>query len=319
VKGEGNQQDYGMRIYDPRLGRFLSVDPITFEYPELTPYQFASNIPIAAIDVDGLEAGVKMPDGSIYVPYGRDRLGFKYPQGGELVGIAPPQSHEDFEETMSMSLDVIPVVGTGKGLYEAVSGKDMVSGKKLSWKDRLLGIIPFYKVGKKASVILDATKKIGKTETKVVKAAAMIQRLKEKVQGSASKKAQSESETEILPDQRNVLGDLRESMVANLTKGKVMKQGGRDYTESITTDKGKISASIDVISGNGNYITVGGPAKANKLGSWGDHLSRFKQIAEAKGVKALAYLDSSSPQELIEFTRKRLGNDNVFIIPQQNK
>ena len=35
--GMGNQQDYGMRIYDPRLGRFLSVDPITRSYPELTP------------------------------------------------------------------------------------------------------------------------------------------------------------------------------------------------------------------------------------------------------------------------------------------
>ncbi len=56
VKGEGNQQDYGMRIYDPRLGRFLSVDPITKKYPELTPYQFASNTPLWAVDLDGLEA-----------------------------------------------------------------------------------------------------------------------------------------------------------------------------------------------------------------------------------------------------------------------
>jgi RHS repeat-associated protein len=56
VKGEGAQQDYGMRIYDPRLGRFQSVDPITDEYPELTPYQFASNTPIQASDLDGLEA-----------------------------------------------------------------------------------------------------------------------------------------------------------------------------------------------------------------------------------------------------------------------
>ncbi len=56
VKGEGNQQDYGMRIYDPRLGRFLSVDPLTKKYPELTPYQFASNTPIQAVDLDGLEA-----------------------------------------------------------------------------------------------------------------------------------------------------------------------------------------------------------------------------------------------------------------------
>jgi RHS repeat-associated protein len=55
VKGNGNQQDYGMRIYDPRLGRFLSVDPIAKDYPELTPYQFASNRPIDGIDLDGLE------------------------------------------------------------------------------------------------------------------------------------------------------------------------------------------------------------------------------------------------------------------------
>jgi RHS repeat-associated protein len=55
VKGTGNQQDYGMRIYDPRLGRFLSVDPLSIGYPMLTPYQFASNRPIDGIDLVGLE------------------------------------------------------------------------------------------------------------------------------------------------------------------------------------------------------------------------------------------------------------------------
>jgi RHS repeat-associated protein len=48
-------QNYGMREYDKLTSRFISVDPITDEYPELTPYQFASNRPIDGIDLDGLE------------------------------------------------------------------------------------------------------------------------------------------------------------------------------------------------------------------------------------------------------------------------
>ncbi|MGL6266709.1 MAG: RHS repeat domain-containing protein, partial [Chitinophagaceae bacterium] len=55
VKGEGNQQDYGFRIFDPRLGRFLSVDPLYREYTMLSTYQFAGNRPIVAIDLEGLE------------------------------------------------------------------------------------------------------------------------------------------------------------------------------------------------------------------------------------------------------------------------
>ncbi len=54
--GEGNFEDYGMRMYNPRIGRFFNVDPLAEFYPELTPYQFASNTPIWAIDLDGLEA-----------------------------------------------------------------------------------------------------------------------------------------------------------------------------------------------------------------------------------------------------------------------
>jgi RHS repeat-associated protein len=51
----GATYDYGFRIYDSRIAKFLSVDPLMASYPELTPYQFASNTPIAAIDLDGLE------------------------------------------------------------------------------------------------------------------------------------------------------------------------------------------------------------------------------------------------------------------------
>ncbi|PVD50633.1 hypothetical protein DC498_18740 [Terrimonas sp.] len=42
--------------------RFLSVDPIAGKYPMLTPYQYASNSPIAAIDLDGLEGFITMPN-----------------------------------------------------------------------------------------------------------------------------------------------------------------------------------------------------------------------------------------------------------------
>ena len=47
--------DYGFRIYNPALGKFLSVDPLTTKYPYYTPYQFAGNKPINSIDLDGLE------------------------------------------------------------------------------------------------------------------------------------------------------------------------------------------------------------------------------------------------------------------------
>jgi RHS repeat-associated protein len=53
--GEQLIQDYGFRIYNPSVGRFLSVDPLAPDYPELTIYQFASNSPISGIDLDGLE------------------------------------------------------------------------------------------------------------------------------------------------------------------------------------------------------------------------------------------------------------------------
>lgn len=55
VKGEGNSYDFKFRIYDPRLGKFMSIDPMFKEFPFYSPYQFASNNPILAKDLEGLE------------------------------------------------------------------------------------------------------------------------------------------------------------------------------------------------------------------------------------------------------------------------
>jgi RHS repeat-associated protein len=60
VGTNGNTYDYGFRIYNPSLGRFLSVDPLTKSYPWYTPYQFAGNKVIMAIDLDGLEEKIKI-------------------------------------------------------------------------------------------------------------------------------------------------------------------------------------------------------------------------------------------------------------------
>ena len=56
-EGEGkvDRYDFGARMYDARLGRFLSVDPLARKFPWVTPFQFASNSPIQSTDLDGAE------------------------------------------------------------------------------------------------------------------------------------------------------------------------------------------------------------------------------------------------------------------------
>jgi RHS repeat-associated protein len=62
VKGVGDQIDYGERVYDPRVGRFLSVDPkgnLDHNVP-LSPYSGMADNPISYIDPTGEDYGVKI-------------------------------------------------------------------------------------------------------------------------------------------------------------------------------------------------------------------------------------------------------------------
>jgi RHS repeat-associated protein len=64
----GTVYDYGFRIYDTRIAKFLSVDPLSSSYPWNSTYAFAMNRVIDGIDLEGLE----------YLDADEARVEFKY-------------------------------------------------------------------------------------------------------------------------------------------------------------------------------------------------------------------------------------------------
>lgn len=55
IKGEGNSINYKYRMHDPRLGRFLSIDPLDKSFPWNSPYAFSENRVIDGVELEGLE------------------------------------------------------------------------------------------------------------------------------------------------------------------------------------------------------------------------------------------------------------------------
>jgi len=51
--GTQTHYDYGFRIYEPGIGRFLSVDPLAKTYPSESNFVYAGNNPIYFVDIDG--------------------------------------------------------------------------------------------------------------------------------------------------------------------------------------------------------------------------------------------------------------------------
>lgn len=66
---KGTHYDFGARMYDSRLGRWMKVDPLANEYPGVSTYAFVLNTPIQAIDPDGMRVyfiiyDERLPDGA---------------------------------------------------------------------------------------------------------------------------------------------------------------------------------------------------------------------------------------------------------------
>jgi RHS repeat-associated protein len=135
---DGNNYDYGFRIYNPQLGKFLSVDPLTGKYPMLTPYQFSSNRPIDGIDLDGLEyspAGWSSTPSMTNMPQIRNTTAVQvYSDANSVLAghQAAPKSSSTLTPTPSTSSDGDNSKNTnsswGQIFYSADAGNDGRTG-----------------------------------------------------------------------------------------------------------------------------------------------------------------------------------------------
>ena len=67
LNGEGNAYAFEYRIHNPRIGRFLSVDPLGPEYPWNSTYAFAENKVIWGKDLEGRELSFLTDEISNYI------------------------------------------------------------------------------------------------------------------------------------------------------------------------------------------------------------------------------------------------------------
>jgi hypothetical protein len=100
------------------------------------------------------------------------------------------------------------------------------------------------------------------------------------------------------------IGAAREADVAQMTGGQVVR--------APIVEPGVGRSEIDVIAGNGDYIQVGGPAKAKKLAELGHDLRVLKYAADQNNVAAKAYFVEGTPDSVLSVARRILGADNVI-------
>lgn len=107
------------------------------------------------------------------------------------------------------------------------------------------------------------------------------------------------------------IGLRREEYIAKLVGGTVAKDDKGQDIKIVMPNVG--SSGLDVIGPNGEYIYVGGGAKAKDPSKFGKALKINKYAADEAGVKAIYYLADNTPESAIKQAKKVFGDENVHI------
>ena len=66
--------DFGARLYNPNLGRWITPDPASEKYYDISPYAYCANNPVILVDPDGEAIRVWDPDEKKYYSYHNGRV-----------------------------------------------------------------------------------------------------------------------------------------------------------------------------------------------------------------------------------------------------
>ena len=105
-------QDFGERLYFSRIGRLPTIDPLVAKYPYYSPYSFAGNMGVNAVDANGLEP---------IVVNGKIR-GYRVEAGQGPSQIAAdlndPSTQKKYGYTLQKTVDYKDVVSQNKETFE---------------------------------------------------------------------------------------------------------------------------------------------------------------------------------------------------------